>query len=361
MYTYTEIKELHVELSSNCQASCPMCARNHHGGIENPKIKISNLSTDDFKKIIIPSLSKQLEHIIFSGNFGDPSMNDDLPQISEYLKSHNSNIQIDLHTNGSLRNIAWWERLATILPKNSVVHFAIDGLADTHSLYRIGTDYNKIIKNAQAFINKGGNARWVFIKFKHNEHQIEEAKRISKELGFNSFQEKQSARFIGQPYFDVYDKEGNVTHRLESPTEQNLIFIDRKTVENYKEIFKTATIECAVKKNKSIYLDSLGYIWPCCFVGQVPYINTYPNQLVHNFQTNSYTAFNNLIERFGGIKNFNCNNKTISEIVDSFEWQTIWDETFVSNPLPACTRACGKFNTPTVNHSKDQFIELQNF
>jgi DNA-3-methyladenine glycosylase I len=30
--------------------------------------------------------------------------------------------------------------------------FGIDGLADTHSIYRVGTDYHKIIENAKAFI-----------------------------------------------------------------------------------------------------------------------------------------------------------------------------------------------------------------
>ena len=65
-------------------------------------------------------------------------------------------------------------------------------MEDTHSMYRIGTDYNKIIQNATAFINAGGTAEWCFIKFKHNEHQVEEARSIAEQMGFSLFVEKNS-------------------------------------------------------------------------------------------------------------------------------------------------------------------------
>jgi MoaA/NifB/PqqE/SkfB family radical SAM enzyme len=361
MYKFDELTYLDIEITSNCQASCPMCARNHHGGIENPLLEVKSISFDSFKHICPVEFLQQLEVISFCGNYGDPILNKELVEMAEYVKETNSTIRVDIHTNGSARSTSWWTRLAKALPDNHLVHFALDGLEDTHHLYRIGTDFNKIIDNAKAFIAAGGKARWVFITFKHNEHQLEQARAMSKELGFESFQEKQSSRFISDPWFDVLDRDGNVTHRLENPTEQKLIFIDRKTVQNYKQILSTATIDCQVKKAKSVYIDANGHVFPCCFVGAVPYINITPAQLVYDFQQDSRRTFFEMVERFKGMDFFNLYKHNIKDVIDSEEWQTIWNDNLENNKLYVCSRVCGRFPTPVLSQSRDQFLKLDEF
>ena len=361
MYKFNEIGALHVELSSNCQASCPMCARNHHGGLPNPDLPVNDLSFDLIKNILKKDFVEQLHTITMCGNFGDPILHKDLIPIIEYIAGMNPKIRFDIHTNGSARSTSWWKELAQIMPNDSLVQFGIDGLEDTHSLYRIGTSFKKIIDNAKVFIANGGNARWNFITFRHNEHQLEQCRQLAKDLGFESFYEKQTSRFIGNPWFDVVDKTGQVTHRLENPTEQKLIFVDRKTVENYKEVMKNAVVDCEVEKTNSVYIDALGYIWPCCFVGAVPYIHVKPEQLVYDFQTNSRASLFETLEKFGGKESFNLAKRSIEDIVDSHEWQTVWDEGFEENKPMVCVRICGKFSEPTISQCRDQFIDLEKF
>jgi MoaA/NifB/PqqE/SkfB family radical SAM enzyme len=361
MYKFKDIGAVHLELSSNCQASCPMCARNHHGGQDNPLLKIQDIDLTLFMHIMPPAFIRQLHTITLCGNFGDPLLNKDLLSITAYIRDMNPDIRLDIHTNGSLRSKAWWKQLAEIVPKNHLVQFGIDGLEDTHALYRIGTDFNKIIENARTFIDAGGLARWNFITFRHNEHQLETARQMAKDLGFDSFYEKQTSRFIGNPWFDVYDKDGNVIHRLENPTEQKLVFIDRKTVENYKEVIKTAKIECEVEQTRSVYVDALGYLYPCCFVGATPYLNSYPTQLVHNYRLDSQASLQRVLDRFGGLEYFNLRNYSIEQIVDSEAWQTVWDESFADNKLHVCARTCGKFPEPVVSQCRDQFVDLDEF
>jgi MoaA/NifB/PqqE/SkfB family radical SAM enzyme len=361
MYKLNEITSLHVELSSNCQASCPMCARNHHGGQENPLLQVADIDTDLFVQILPAEFIKQLHNITMCGNYGDPLLNNNLIEIIEYVVLANPTIKIDVHTNGSLRSKTWWTRLAKALPEKHLVQFGIDGLEDTHELYRIGTDFNKIIENAKTFISAGGRARWNFITFRHNEHQLEQARTMAKSLGFESFYEKQTSRFIGNPWFDAVDKNGAVTHRLENPTEQKLVFIDRKTVENYREVLKTAKIVCEVEETKSIYVDALGYLYPCCFVGATPYLHSRPDQLVHSYRQDSQASLNAVLDKFGGLEQFNLRNRSIEEIVNSAEWQTVWDESFKDNTLHVCARTCGKFPEPVVSQCRDQFLDLDNF
>ena len=47
---------------------------------------------------------------------------------------------------------------------------------------------------------QGGIAQWDYIVFKHNEHQVEEARKLSKELGFFEFQIKKTSRFFKTLY-----------------------------------------------------------------------------------------------------------------------------------------------------------------
>ena len=50
MYNYNEIKTIHLEVTQNCQASCPMCDRNMNGGKDNPNLGMHELSLDDIKE-----------------------------------------------------------------------------------------------------------------------------------------------------------------------------------------------------------------------------------------------------------------------------------------------------------------------
>ena len=52
MYNYSDIREVHLELTSKCQASCPMCPRNIQGGIVNPWLIENEKSIEQFKSYI---------------------------------------------------------------------------------------------------------------------------------------------------------------------------------------------------------------------------------------------------------------------------------------------------------------------
>ena len=265
MFAFEELKQVHLEITTRCQASCPMCSRNYHGGLENPNLKLNDWTLDEFISIFDSTLVKQLSGVYFCGNFGDPIINNDLAEMCEHLTVNGPNLSVRIHTNGSARSLDWWSNLYTKLPTDHVVVFALDGLADTHSIYRIGTNFNQILKNAQSFINAGGIAEWVFIKFKHNEHQVDEARRIAKELGFQRFSVKNSSRFLTDDKFDVYDKDGNVIYHLEPPSNNEIQFISKDIVDNVDTWLDTVEIECHVDKHKEIYMDAHRMIWPCCF------------------------------------------------------------------------------------------------
>jgi MoaA/NifB/PqqE/SkfB family radical SAM enzyme len=75
MFKFEEIKQVHLEITNNCQASCPMCNRNIDSGLPNPLIKVNDWTLDDFKKIMNPNLLKQITSYYYCGTFGDPKLN----------------------------------------------------------------------------------------------------------------------------------------------------------------------------------------------------------------------------------------------------------------------------------------------
>jgi len=356
MFEFKDLQDIHLEITSKCQASCPMCIRNYHGGVKNPLLKLTDWTLNDFKKIMDNETLKQINGFYFCGNFGDPIINDNLIEMIKYSVDVNSKLNIRIHTNGSARTKKWWGELALALPQTHKVIFAIDGLEDTHSLYRIGTSFEKIIENAKAFIEAGGIAEWCFIKFKYNEHQVDEAKTRASKLGFNLFTEKNSSRFIGEPEFDVYDKNGNTLYSLQQPSNSNTDFIPKEVVDNYKSYFQNAEIDCYVKKTREIYIDAQKNVFPCCFLASAPYVYSPKDDIVREYRKDVLRQYKDLRKTLG---NTNAVQRTLKSIINSNEWQTAWESYWGEKKLLTCARTCGKNNN--LSKPKDQFAQTIGF
>ena len=337
MFKFNELKQIHLEITNNCQASCPMCNRNINGGLDNPLIKIRNWSLEEFKTVMSEQVLGQIESYYFCGNFGDPILNNNLIEMCEYTTKVAPNVQVAIHTNGGARSRAWWTRLAHAMPKNHRVVFALDGLEDTHHLYRVGTNFEDVLENARAFILAGGTAEWVFIKFKHNEHQVDQARELANKHGFKYFTLKNSSRFILEPKVKVVDRTGELMHYIEPATDVPMKFIDKKVIEAYRQVVDQSVIECKSQKEKEIYIDAYGDLLPCCWLASVPYSYINPDE-AFEVRSEMLKQHHDLTSKLGNINSF---TRSVEEIVNSEQYQTVWDEYWTTNKLITCARTCG--------------------
>jgi MoaA/NifB/PqqE/SkfB family radical SAM enzyme len=358
MINFNQLKQIHLEITNNCQASCPMCTRNIHGGLKNPNINKRGWTLDDYKKIISPEVIEQIENVYFCGNYGDPLLNDQLLEMVEYTTSIKKDIKITIHTNGSLRSKEWWTNLAKVMPNSHRVVFAIDGLEDTQTIYRIGTSYEKIIENAKAFIDAGGIAEWAYIRFKHNEHQVEEARHRAIDIGFEYFTMKDSSRWLMEPKFKVLDKQGNIDYYLEPSQHSTIKIVDTDIIGNYKSILEKTEINCYAKHVKEVYIDSYGHVFPCCWLAMIPY---HPKDLeheLHEIREAIYAEYFDLVKSLGGIDALDVKKKPLKDIINSDEYQNVWNSYWTDKKLITCGRACGiqpeLFSTP-----QDQFTSRE--
>ena len=355
MFAFEELKIIHLEITNMCQASCPMCARNYHGGIDNPLVINTSWTLEEFKNIFTQEVLSVLEGVYFCGNFGDPILNTDLIEMCQYLRDQKSNLRVHIHTNGGARNTDWWRTLAQTLPVNHRVVFALDGLEDTHHLYRIGTTYDQVIRNARVFINEGGIAEWCFIKFKHNEHQDKEARKRAADLGFKHFTLKNSSRFLGEPKYNVLNKQGETTHYIEPPTDNKMQFISKKMIESYKDIIMPLKIQCTVLESKEIYIDAHKNILPCCWVSSIPYTQYNTENINLGIRQEIKRQYEDLITDLGGIEKLNAVTTGIKSVLDSRAWQSAWHTHWNEKKMIMCARICGK--SKTISTPGDQFLE----
>jgi len=380
VYNYNEIEVVHLEMTEACNASCPMCARNLNGGEVNPHLNNRELSIADIERIFPVDFVQQLKRVYMCGNYGDPAVASDTLEAFAYFRDNNPQINLSMHTNGSMKKPEWWAELAQVIGKKGYVIFGLDGLEDTNHLYRQGTVWKNIMRNVEAFIAAGGRARWDFIVFAHNEHQVEEAEQLSKDMGFEKFQYKKSARFFSnsraqtKEEHQAQNRKGHTT-LLQAPTNpkyRNAVLDQLKaaanpanvqtiTVDNVvsvanldnlqgmqnfstdpskkkpvEHIWDEAVIDCKVAKEKNIYVTAEGILQPCCWTAGQMYL--------WYFKPKGAQIWKFIDE--AGIDTLDARKHSVKDIVHGDFFQKIipesWDKPSCAEGKSAmCAKICG--------------------
>jgi MoaA/NifB/PqqE/SkfB family radical SAM enzyme len=321
-----DIFELQIETASKCNLKCPFCARTTKNGI-NPNLNLKEITIDEYTRALPSELIFNLKRIIFNGSYGDPLAASNFLDVINYFRQ-NKNISFSIFTNGSLRGHGFWLELAKKLnnPKDIVI-FSIDGLATTNSKYRVGSDFQKIITNAKTFIENGGRARWDFLIFEHNKHEVEAAMALSKKIGFIDFNLKESSRqFFSQEDNNIIKPLSVNKHR-----QINDIISEFKSFTNY--VNKTE-IKCKFKSRNALFIDHNLRLWPCCWLGSSLYSinkNTEGHKDISKILGLYGNSFNSLLEN--SFSNVLLHKWIQNELENS--WNT------ENGKLYTCGRTCG--------------------
>ena len=346
IYRYDQVKQVHLEMTQRCQASCPMCDRNKNGGEVNQYLTEATLSLEDIKKIFPVGFVQQLNRIYMCGNHGDPIFAPDTLEVMKYFRESNPKIRLDIITNGGARSAEWWSELAAVVDQ---VEFSVDGLEDTNHLYRQGVSWKSVETAIDAFTSAGGDAKWTFLVFNYNEHQVEEAERYSKLLGVKTFIAKKSGRFFstsklkGKEDHQALSRKGDLTTLLSPPTnpkyQNKALGKEEQIIEFFGSMpkFLDATdISCKAKKTKEIYVSAEGLVFPCCWTAGRMY------KWWKGPQEEQIWEYINRV----GLDNINAKNIAIQEIVEGEFFNSI--ESSWSLPsggegkLEVCALKCNK-------------------
>jgi len=185
---------------------------------------------------------------------------------------------LSMNTNAGAKDEKWWAELAKVFGRMGTVIFNVDGLSDTNHIYRQNVVWNNIERNMKAFIAAGGRARWDFLIFKHNEHQVEEAEALAAKWGVERFQKKKSGRFIintgtqTKTEHQAQNRKQEKTAVIAEPKKtenKNLALLKTKEIEksygSMKDYYDKCGIKCKVAEEKNIFITAEGLLMPCCW------------------------------------------------------------------------------------------------
>ena len=352
---------IQLDITARCQAMCLECARNIDGKEVTPLIQSANtwdMSMELIRKAVTSEmLSTNLQRVVLNGNFGDPCIHPNFIDISKYIVDHaHKDLSLNISTNGAMFDNEYWKQVAQTLSglKNHKIIFAIDGLEDTHHIYRRNTSYQDVIDHAKTFIDHGGRATWQFIVFDHNQHQVDEAKSRANEIGFDNIFFKGGFSHDGgaRNYTKAVDgrivdvgAETKKNKAVETSVSDREAFKDAKNdvVNSMKsksksldKILDTEKISCQWYDTKGMYVEYDGTVWMCCWTGDM-----------HRTHNQSITTeWKNIENKFG--KHFNnLNYHSFNDILNHEFFVSYLDKTFNSTRsdadtprLNTCAKTC---------------------
>ena len=356
-FDYDQIDEYQLEITSYCNAACPQCPRNDMGQGINPLMPLTHLSRKTLDQTFVPDLCQRLRQIFFCGSYGDPIMNPEFLDILRDFRRKNPTLWLYIHTNGGVHEPDYWREIADIFGGHGQIDFGIDGLDDTLHIYRRNVKFSKVIENASAFIQAGGRAQWNFIVFRHNEHQVDQARQMAKDLGFFEILIRKTGRFMNHetvtemPHWPVFD--GTVIEPPSNPEYRNrsMMFLPRLKEEysDLRNYFDTTEICCDALQGHKVVINAEGLVLPCNFFNH----NLYDQRFYDRSKlpganalstVNGKNQVRSFLEKFDFAR-LNIHHMDLADIFDNPMWQTLiesWNQTLSQGRLFECAMTCGK-------------------
>lgn len=353
IWTHKSLSAMHIELSSKCNAACPGCMRFvSNSPIVNPALVQEEITYDMFVKWFPKEICSNIYSWILCGNYGDPFTCRDLYSIVEYICKHSpGNIQIN--TNAGLRSPELYRKIGKLFNQSSsqadvvphrVIAFSIDGLEDTNHIYRRNVKWSRVWDNLMAYVDTGATAHWDFLQFKHNAHQVKEAKKLADQYGI-SFVLKNPFG-VDKTAMPVYNKDLKLDYIIEhavyygypayTPAPSDYV------ASPPPPIVAEGCINCMAKRKASppyhekevieIFVNPAGQVLPCCFVGNRMNITHMPDAVQIRAIQESMGNSNNL------------KHHSLQEILDN-KVLDLWSNSWENKSISICWTQCGTSNT----------------
>lgn len=249
--------KLGIETGNICNLKCPLCPT----GINDQSMKKGFMNLIFFKKIIDQLKDVLLYVDLYS--WGEPLLNPDFVSMVEYIKKVNSCIRVTTSTNLNIQD----DRLLSAIVHSGIDEVIVSGdgiTQETYSKYRVGGDYNLLMRNMKFMLSVREPADskfkliWNFLVFKHNEHEIGGAKKISDSLGV----ELRIGKMRTFMKDEILRPHGESIKKYKDWIPDNLKY---SAYDKEKEITKV-TVRTCKKPWQEITINWDGRVFPCCAV-----------------------------------------------------------------------------------------------
>ena len=265
-----------IETTNRCNLNCPFCLvgmqndlMDKHGSVSHDLMsrEMGTMTEETFER-----LRSQIKEFGITAAYlhfqGEPMLNKMTPEFARRLKQ--DGLYVGIFTNGQ----AFTEKNITALAEAEIdlIRFSVDGASeDTYQVNRVGGKFANVYENmkkvVQAHQGKATRIEWQFLPLNNNEHEVEEARKLAKE--------------VGAFFFTKGFRETDSTLAPSNP--------------NYRSSF--------LKKNCTDIYKQLGAFWngdivPCCYDVEGKQImgNIHDSSLEEIWTNDKYTAFRSAVD-----------------------------------------------------------------
>ena len=246
---------LTIDPCNLCNLNCELCP----SGLKIPGRKQSIMRFDIFKKIIDECGPYLWDIYLF--NWGEPLLNKELFRMIEYAKKYH--IDTTVSTNLNYFNEEVCKKL--IESGLDILIVSLDG-ASQNSVqhYQKGSDFELVVSNMERIVklknkldSKLPLVQWRYLENTLNEHEIEKAKTLAKQLGIDKLE---IASFRCNMADELFLNNENQYQNVKSwlPKDEKLSMYDykRKKKKKIKKLCRLLWFESVV--------NPYGSISPCC-------------------------------------------------------------------------------------------------
>jgi len=249
-------EDVELELSTYCNADCPLCYRNY-------KTFDSHYPDHIIRPLeeVINQLEgfPNLKYVRLVGSISEPTIYKDFHELVKYIKSRD--VTIEICTNGDTHGPEWWKKLSTLMNDKDSVYFSICGSTqELHETYRKGTKLKNILRNAEAFRSSDLNDYAQCIRFDYNDDD------------FNSNEFKELVNVFSNVYMtetfllkDESNYKDTTNLNKLKPYQgkiQQYITVEKIANLKWKSPLKT-TATCKAFNEKRLQIDVYGKEYPC--------------------------------------------------------------------------------------------------
>lgn len=269
-----------IEPATSCNLGCTQCP----SGLKQFTRPTGKMNFELFKTTIDQLYKKLLYLLIYFQ--GEPLLNDKLFDFVKYAKS--KNIYTATSTNAHFLDIE--NSRKTIESGLDKLIISVDGTdQETYEKYRKGGELDKVLDGIKNLISQKKELKSStpfvviqFIVFKHNEHQIEEIKTLSKLLGVDKVEIKTAQIYEPSQNSDLIPTNKKYSRYIEK---------------NGKFVIKGKLPNNCLRMWTSCVVTWDGKVVPCCFDKDAKYQfgDLQNEEFVNIWQNQDYKSFRNKI------------------------------------------------------------------
>ncbi len=170
-----------IDICNVCNLRCPLCPTGNDtlGRLQGI------MRFDEYRQIL--DKVKRYALVVSLYNHGEPFLNKDIFEIIEYTAHNNITTQVSSNFNWPIPV----DPRAIVRSGLEYITVSLDGVTqESYRQYRVGGDITEVFENMRALLaarkelrSKTPFVEWQFVVFKHNEHEIDQARELAARWG----------------------------------------------------------------------------------------------------------------------------------------------------------------------------------